>query len=210
VPGWAKTLSRDQQDARVLALVEAEVRRFKDAPALRRWQVENEPLFLYGKCPPPDRDLLKQEVELVRSLDARPIQLTDSGELSFWLRSATLADTLGISLYRTVWNRWFGFWFWPLSPSWYAERIAFTKPLVRGRQIVVSELQAEPWFSKPFAETSIEEQYDIISPRRFRDNVEFAARTGASEIYLWGAEWWYWLKLQGRDEFWEEARKLFP
>ncbi len=136
--------------------------------------------------------------------------LTDSGELSFWLPSAKLADVLGVSLYRTVWNRWLGFWFWPLSPAWYAERFAFIKPFVRGRSVVISELQAEPWFSKSFSETPIEEQEDVMSVRRFRDNAEFAARTGASEIYLWGAEWWYWLKLQSHPEFWEEARKLFP
>ena len=30
------------------------------------------------------------------------------------------------------------------------------------------------------------------------------------EFYLWGAEWWYWMKeKQNKPEIWDEAKKLF-
>jgi hypothetical protein len=44
---------------------------------------------------------------------------------------------------------------------------------------------------------------------KFRKNIEFAKKTGLDEFYLWGAEWWYWLKeKQNQPEIWKEAKKL--
>lgn len=205
-PAWMERMTQDERDGRLLAFLEEEVRHFTDASAIVRWQVENEPLFFFGDCPPPDRKLLKREVELVRGLDARPIMLTDSGELSTWLRTATLADTLGISMYRLVWNKHLGFLFWPLTPRFYSERIGFIKPLVD--EVIISELQAEPWFGKSFEETPLPEQYQTMDVRRLRSNVDFAKRTGATEVYLWGVEWWYWIAEQGDRAFLNEAKSI--
>lgn len=205
-PEWAARLDERAERERVLALLAATVGRFKDEPAVRVWQVENEPLFHFGKCPPPDREFLKREIALVRSLDGRPIMVTDSGELSTWIRTATLGDVLGISMYRLVWNKYVGELYWPVSPVWYTDRMNLLEPVAR--KIIVSELQAEPWFRAPVAETPLDEQFDQMNPERLQGNVEFAVGTGASEIYLWGAEWWYWLKLQGREELWTAARGL--
>jgi len=45
---------------------------------------------------------------------------------------------------------------------------------------------------------------------RFKQNIEFAKRTGLDKFYLWGAEWWYWLKeKQNQPEIWNEAKLLF-
>ena len=45
---------------------------------------------------------------------------------------------------------------------------------------------------------------------QFRKNIEFAQRTGLDTFYLWGGEWWYWLKeKQNQPEIWEEAKTLF-
>lgn len=205
-PEWARRLSESGQEASLMKFLEAEILHFKDARAITRWQVENEPLFLFGECPKPDRALLKREVDLVRGLDDRPIVVTDSGELSTWLRTSTLADTLGISMYRLVWNKHLGFLFWPLTPRFYSERIDFIKPLVD--EVIISELQAEPWFGRSFAETPLTDQYDTMDIARFRGNVDFAKRTGASEVYLWGVEWWYWIADQGDARFIEEAKTL--
>jgi len=41
-----------------------------------------------------------------------------------------------------------------------------------------------------------------------KKNIEFAKKTGLKEFYLWGGEWWYWMKeKQGRPELWEEVKK---
>jgi hypothetical protein len=206
VPGWAAGLDPVSQQGRVLKFLEAEIRHFQAYPAVRVWQVENEPLFHFGKCPPPDREFLKREILLVRGLDARPVMVTDSGELSTWIRTASLGDVLGISMYRLVWNKYLGEIYWPVSPLYYTDRINLLNPVVK--KVIISELQAEPWFRKPVAETPLTEQFEQMNPERLRDNVDFAVSTGASEIYLWGVEWWYWLKSQGEPELWQAARGL--
>ena len=157
-----------------------------------RWQVENEPFLDYGECPKFDPTLLRQEVELVRSLDRRPIQLTVSGELDAWGSSAELADVLGISLYRLVWNDLFGYFIYPLSPEFYRLRIASIRSSVD--KVVISELQAEPWFSVPIEDKPLEEWVDLFDADRMNESVEFAQQTGVDEVYLWGAEWWYHLR----------------
>jgi hypothetical protein len=44
---------------------------------------------------------------------------------------------------------------------------------------------------------------------QFRENIEFARKTGLDTFYLWGAEWWYWLKeKQNNSEIWNEVRNL--
>ena len=44
---------------------------------------------------------------------------------------------------------------------------------------------------------------------RTQTTIDFARRTGFSEIYLWGVEWWYWLKEEQRDvRFWDLGRGL--
>ena len=41
-------------------------------------------------------------------------------------------------------------------------------------------------------------------------NVDYAKRLGTPEIYLWGAEWWYWLKeKKDHPAVWDAARTLF-
>lgn len=207
VPDWAAKLEENDQKDRVLDFLRDEISHFKSSTAIRAWQVENEPLFHFGKCPPPDRDFLKSEIRSVRGLDPRPIVVTDSGELSTWVRAAPLGDILGVSMYRVVWNRYLGEMRWPVSPVYYMDRMKLIGPVVN--EVIVSELQAEPWFSESVAETPIFDQLEQMNPGRLDSNVRFAAATGASEIYLWGAEWWYWLKSQGRDEIWSAARALF-
>jgi hypothetical protein len=207
VPAWAAELPEDVQRGRLLSILERIVRRYRGAPAVRMWQVENEPLFHFGRCPPPDREFLKREVELVKSLDARPVMVTDSGELSTWIRTATVGDVLGISMYRLVWNKYVGELYWPVSPLYYTERMNLLSPVVR--TVIVSELQAEPWFRKPPDRTPLEEQFEGMDVARLRENAAFAESIGVSEIYFWGVEWWYWLRGRGHEGFWEAARPYF-
>ena len=44
---------------------------------------------------------------------------------------------------------------------------------------------------------------------KFKEMINFSSKTGFDTFYLWGVEWWYWLKLNGHDELWLEAKKLF-
>jgi hypothetical protein len=56
----------------------------------------------------------------------------------------------------------------------------------------------------------LEEQFKSMNLKQISENIEFAKKVGFPEVYLWGAEWWYWLKAKHQDpSFWEFAKKLF-
>jgi len=49
-----------------------------------------------------------------------------------------------------------------------------------------------------------------MNPEKFADILEYARGTRYDTQYLWGAEWWYWLHLQGESDMWEMGKELFP
>ena len=109
-PAWTDNLADSEVEEKILNLVEEEVNHFKQYKNIVSWQVENEPLLsIFGECPPPNKDFLEKEVALVKSLDSRPIILTDSGELGSWSGVAGISDTIGTTMYRVVWNRSLGY-----------------------------------------------------------------------------------------------------
>ena len=208
IPEWATKLTEDEQRLRVLAMLTAVVEHTKVSPAITRWQLENEPLLdAFGECPPGDRGFLKQEIELVRSLDARPVATTESGELSTWVRTAPLVSVLGISLYRVTWSRFWGNFYYPLTPTYYRNKADAVSLL--GPTVIITELQAEPWGPRPLPEMSVADQYRSMDPARVRANIEFARRVGLGEVYLWGVEWWYWLRQNNRPEIWNDVKTLW-
>lgn len=207
-PDWAKNLSQEDLDGAAQNYIKTVVRRYKSYSAVKYWQIENEPFFAFGEgCKEISRDTLKQEIALVKSLDNRPIIITDSGELSSWVGTASLADILGISMYRVAWSKLFGYLFYPVFPAFYRERANLIKYLVS--DVIVTELQVEPWAPTDIKNLPLAEQYKSMNLQRFEDNIEFARRTGFKEIYLWGVEWWYWIKTRGDNSLWEASRVLF-
>ena len=207
IPDWAEKLDENSQHNVLLSFIEATVNRYKSSQAVVRWQVENEPFFPFGQCPTITVEQFRERVDLVRSLDDRPIQATVSGELGSWRDSAEVADVLGISMYRQTWNELVGHFVYPITPEYYFFRSALVRDTVA--KVIVSELQAEPWFSEPIESRPLIEWYDQFSIKLFEENVAFAKQAGLSEVYLWGAEWWYALKHAGDDRLWEYARTLF-
>jgi hypothetical protein len=45
--------------------------------------------------------------------------------------------------------------------------------------------------------------------QKFEEILSYAEATHFEHQYLWGAEWWYWLYLQGRPEMWERGQSLY-
>ena len=41
-----------------------------------------------------------------------------------------------------------------------------------------------------------------------RARIQFAPDVGFSEVYLWGEEWWYWMKLPGDPSYWDEGKNV--
>ena len=76
-------------------------------------------------------------------------------------------------------------------------------------KVIISELQAEPWFSDPVQARPLSYWYNIFTVEMFEHNIHFARQTGLEEVYLWGAEWWFKLKEEGDDRLWDAAKRLF-
>ena len=212
LPEWAKTLSKEEQQQRILQLLENIVLRYKDSEAVWAWQVENEPFFPFGECRWVDTDFLKKEIELVKSLDSkRQVIITDSGEGSFWVASARLGDIVGTTWYKKVWFHQLGTYItYPFPPTFYARKAKIIDKLF-GKEVICIEMQAEPWGTTALLQAvPLEEQEITMNLDQFKENIESIKKAGFKKIYLWGAEWWYWMKeKQNKPEIWEEARKLF-
>jgi hypothetical protein len=207
IPDWAEGLDEAAAEEALLLAMQTTVERYRDQRAIVRWQVENEAFFPFGVCPPPSTELFEREIALVRSLDDRSIMLTVSGELDPWIDAAEPADVLGISSYRVTWNKLYGFFYYPIGPSYYRLRARAVSHLVDA--VIVSELQAEPWFERPPSEMTTRERANAFTGQDLRNNVEFIRQAGFPEAYLWGVEWWFAQKQLGEDELWEEAREVF-
>ncbi len=207
IPGWIKdeinSYDKERFEAALFNYIRTVVERYKDSLYIEAWQVENEPFFVFGECPKISYDLVKREVELIKTLDNRPVIITDSGELGTWFGAATLADIVGTTMYRTTWKKGFGYLHYFLPPGFYAKKAAiidwiFSKP------VWVMEMQLEPWVpSPPLSKTALQEQMKSMDFDRFRKNIDFARSSHLSPIYFWGAEWWYWMKKNGHPEFWD-------
>jgi hypothetical protein len=213
VPKWASDWPEEQQQARVIEMLAVVIKRYQNHAALKMWQLENEPLLSFGNCPPADQQFLAREEQLIRSLDkAHPIMITDSGELNWWLGAAQYGDVLGTTMYRTVHsqrtNQSFSYDY--IFPAWLYRAKARMVTLVTGNDIIISELQGEPWGTKPYTEMSEQEKYQSFSPARFKELKRFAERTQLNEAYWWGVEYWYWEKEENHNSaYWDFAKSMF-
>jgi len=212
IPDWAKGLTKEEQQERILKLLGKIVLRYNDRESIWAWQVENEPLFPFGICPWTDKKFLKNEIEFVKSLDGkkRPIIMGDSGEFSLWITSSQLSDIVGTTLHRKAWfPQLKSYISYPFPPVYYWRKSLIVNKIFK-KEVICGELQAEPWGPEVTYKISLEEQKKTMNLSQFRENIEFARKTGLDTFYLWGAEWMYWMKeKQGMPEIWEEAKKLF-
>lgn len=218
IPEWAKSFSEEEQKVALKKEIIAVVERYKYSDAVVAWQVENEPfLILFGECPPFKIGELDEEIALVKFLDPlRPMIVTDSGELSVWLPAYKRADIFGTTMYRSVWSDkvspYIGYFTYPLPPQFFWLKANISRALYGDKPIIVSELQAEPWgpeFSRVLT-MSEGETAETMSHTQFYDNIAYAREASFSEVYFWGVEWWYAMKVQKGDPFyWEAAKELF-
>lgn len=209
-PYWVASLPQNEVRAKILKNMEMTVKRYKDNKAVEIWQVENEPfLNFFGECPKISKKELQEEINLVKSLDNRKILLTDSGELSTWYPLIKMGDMFGTTLYRTTYNKYFGYWtYFFVPPSYYRLKGFFWgKPK---DATIVAELQAEPWFANGVAKTPIEDQLKGMNANKLKANAEYANKTNFYRAYFWGVEWWYWLKtVKGNSSVWDAAKTYF-
>jgi len=210
-PSWYKDLSAADRDKEQLIMIEQAVKHFKNFEAVKMWQVENEPLFGFGPdCPKINKEFFGKEIGLVKSLDNRPVVVTDSGELGRWLPTAKVGgDVFGSTMYRVVHNPKFGYFKYPLPPAFFKIKAGFLSTFTGIKEFINVELQAEPWFETDVYSTDLKTQFTLMNPKIFKENIAYAQSVGFKENYLWGVEWWYWLaKSQNDWGMWQEAKNL--
>jgi hypothetical protein len=214
LPKWAVNLDKTKQQDKILSLLKKIVSRYENSEAssvIEYWQIENEPLYPFGDCPWRDAKFLKKEVNLVKSLDSqqRPIIINSTGEWSLWLKEAKIGDIVGTSLYRIIWAREIKTYIFYRFPPVYFWRRAQVIKKIFNKEVICVELQAEPWGPALLYDSPLEEQKKTMNLEQFKKNIEFAKKTGLDAFYLWGGEWWYWLKIkQGQPEIWNQVKIL--
>jgi hypothetical protein len=213
IPTWARELSWSEQQAYLRSYMTAVVDRYKDSPAVRVWQVENEPylaLFAFEHCGPLDETFLTEQIALVKSLDdTRPILVTDSGNLGTWHNAFRQGDMFGTSVYVHFWNPDLGQFRTVLPPWFYRVKENVMKLVYGNKPTVLIELSAEPWLVAPVVEVPLEVQFTRMNLEKLEDIITYAEQTRFDTQYLWGAEWWYWLLLQDEPELWGYGQSLF-
>ncbi len=208
-PAWLKKENTATAQKATLSMIKTVVERYRHDSSVEYWQVENEPfLSTFGICPPLDKSFLKREFSLVHSLDSRKIIITGSGEMSSWRREAKIGDIFGSTLYRVVYDPWFGYIHYPLPILFY--RLKAHLAGLSPNRLMVLELQAEPWV--PHGNITAMTPTEInqsMSVRQFKANLQYAINLNFRRTYLWGVEWWYFEKVHGNPAYWHIAQGLF-
>ena len=208
-PKWLDQTDISEVQDETLKMLEATVNHFKKYSSISYWQVENEPLLdSFGECPKSDYNFLKKEIELVKNLDDRSIIISATGELSLWSKEAKVADVFGTTVYRVVSNPVFGYIRYPYTNNIY--RLKAEKAGLDPAEVIIIELQAEPWIDQEKMFESDKEYKKSFNLDQFKANTQFAINTGFKKTYLWGVEWWYYqYKVINNPEYWNFAKTLF-
>lgn len=170
------------------------------------WQVENEsfdPTHEDELAIP--FDFLKEEVELVRSLDSRPILLTlwakAMRQRALYPQIFELADKVGLDIYY----RGSGGSFTSSGPEIDHDDLRrFVDEA--SKPVMITELQAEPW--EIGEKEYLSENPKSISPLLLESNFEKASTIRATEILFWGFEYWYYRAIQGDTSYLNIVQKL--
>ena len=209
-PDWSVKLSDAEYFSALDNYLAKVAEHYQNNPALEVWQVENEPFLAFGeKCRALKKENLSAEILAVKKVDgAHPVLITDSGELSWWRDTAEAGDLFGTTLYRVVWNNYLGYFNYDWLPAAFY-RFKLWLNARAPETAWVTELQAEPWLpgNKP-DKTNLKEQYKSMDLARLQKNIVYAQKLGLPRAYLWGAEWWYWLKEQGVNDFVDYIKSL--
>ena len=212
-PDWVGNEDINIKQQKLLRYIEAVVNRYKDSPAIKYWQIENEPYLIYfsrSACGYLDEEFLTKEIDFVRSLDtSRPILMTDSGEFGTWHRAYKKGDVFGTSVYLYLWHDKLGPFRYPITPGFFNIKENIVRLLFGKKEIIAIEISSEPWVLQPIITAPIDMQLERMGPDKFNEMIAFSNKAGFNKQYFWGAEWWYWMKLNGYDEFWNRAKELF-
>lgn len=203
---------------RALRMVEATVRHLAERSEIDSWTAENEGYIASHRARhfSLSRAYVAEVAMTIRRADplGRPVVINHAQHYVFdrrWRDALADADILGQSMYPRR-NYFVGGrqlvidimqigW---LMPNYaYQARVA----AALGKELWVTELQAEPWTDGDAREIRPDRPSPNLSPEALLGNVGYARRTSAARIYLWGAEWWLYQAERFGDGRWLAAAR---
>lgn len=229
MPERAQVSDDMQLQTALLQFDRAVVLHYRDSPRIAYWQVENEPLDPSGPRQwTIGSEFLAREVGLVRKHDGRhrPVLVNTfvstnparqvpglDGSLARRVHQIlSTADILGLDVYPVRAHEVFGqnlFFRWPAFIWQRQLRAAHGAAQSAGKEVWVSEAQAEPWLV-----TELVYLRRLPSPEITPSETDFLVEQlradGFQTVLLWGAEYWY-MRLQryGDSHWWAAMRPLF-
>lgn len=212
VPGWVGSMPWEEQQMEIRQYLTAVVERYKNEETIIMWQVENEPflrVFAHDECGALDVDFFDEELMLVRELDSRPILITDGGNTGTWFEAYKRADIFGTSMYLYFWNETAGAFRTALPASYYRVKSNLMQLLFGKREVILSELSLEPWFGAAVETVPVSEQLERMSLEKVEEILAYARASRLGVQYLWGVEWWYYMREKGHPEFWERMKAVY-
>ncbi len=211
-PSWVKPETKDVWEPQLNNFITTVINRYKNNPALQSYQLENEFFMkIFGKCSNFDRSRLVAEAALVKQDDPNHTLIISRSDnwIGLPVRQPT-PDEFGISIYKRVYDYHFTHRYveYPLPP-WYYAFLAGAGEIITGKEMIIHELQAEPWLPHGSINSSnLAEQAKSLSPNMLKNRINYAKETGLNSIELWGAEYWYWQKVtQNNPGYWQVVQQ---
>jgi hypothetical protein len=203
--------------ARALAMAAAAVQHFAASDVVDSWSAENEPYIASHRSEHYrlGEDYVAELVATIRANDPerRPVSINHAQHFVMdrrWKQALKDSDVLAQSMYpRRNWDLFtidgivnimeLG----PLMPN-YAHQAR--EAHAANKEFWVTELQAEPWTDHDIRLFGTENPSPNLSPAWMAENVNYARKSGADRIYLWGAEWWLFQAERGDARWLSGAR----
>jgi hypothetical protein len=205
-PNWIKVDSKNKAawQPQLYKFIQAVVTHYKNNPALQDYELENEFFMkVFGECKDFSRDRLVEEYSLVKAMDTKHRVIVSRSDN--WIGipvGQPTPDQFAISVYKRVWDATVThrYYEYPLPAKFYAS-LAGSEELLSGKDMLIHELQAEPWTpnGKEITQISVDEMYKSMNPKRLKDRINYGIGTGMRTIDLWGAEWWYYMKVKQQN-----------
>lgn len=215
MPSWYKNKPMEAWYGDLKKVMTATIDRYKAQPILESYQLENEFfLSVFGECPDFTRERLVEEFNMVKQLDpAHPVIISRSNNALGFPIYEPKPDKYGVSVYKRVWDktitkRYIEYPF----PAWFYGFLAGGSKIIDGRDLMIHELQAEAWAPEGYnmLTAPTEELYKSMNPERLHDRFQYAQASGIKRIDLWGAEWWYAMKVnRGEPGLWYAAMEEY-
>lgn len=214
-PNWVDTSAPDSQwEPELEQYMQSVIERYKNNPALQSYQIENE-YFLkaFGQCQNYSRSRLVDELAFVKKLDPRHTVIIARSNNNIGLPiEAPTPDEYGVSVYKRVWVPLVGRYVEYPFPAWFYAFLAGGSEILQHKNIIIHELQAEPWppHGEPITNISIATENQSLSPARLKGRFTYGEATGIRTMYLWGAEFWYYRMVKQHDpDLWNVAKQEY-